>query len=84
MVHVGLHSVGTCHKRFGWKNKKIKYALPSVKIRHSVNKALPSASLVALGIGFLKTLNKDFAECLSLGTRQRSLCRVPDTGHSAK
>jgi hypothetical protein len=67
------------------KFKKLKYALPSVKIRHSVNKALPSASRVTLDIGFLKkTLNKYFAECLSIGTRQRSLCRVPDPGHSAK
>jgi hypothetical protein len=24
MVHVGLHSVGTYHKKFGWENKKIK------------------------------------------------------------
>jgi hypothetical protein len=24
MVHVGLHSVGTYHKKFGWQNKKIK------------------------------------------------------------
>jgi hypothetical protein len=24
MVHIGLHSVGTYHKKFGWQNKKIK------------------------------------------------------------
>jgi hypothetical protein len=24
MVHVGLHSVGTNHKKFGWKKKKRK------------------------------------------------------------
>jgi hypothetical protein len=24
MVHVDLYSVGTCHKKFGWQNKKIK------------------------------------------------------------
>jgi hypothetical protein len=24
MVHVGLYSVGTYHKKFGWENKKIK------------------------------------------------------------
>jgi hypothetical protein len=23
MIYVGLHSVGTCHKKFGWKKKKI-------------------------------------------------------------
>jgi hypothetical protein len=27
MVHVGLHSVGTYHKKFGWQNKKNKYIL---------------------------------------------------------
>jgi hypothetical protein len=32
MVHVGLHSVGTYHKKFGCQNKKIKiYTLPSAK-----------------------------------------------------
>jgi hypothetical protein len=24
MVHVGLHSVGTYHQKFGWEKKKIK------------------------------------------------------------
>jgi hypothetical protein len=46
MVHVGLHSVGTYHKKFGWQNKKIKIfswltldkesSLPSVNARPSV------------------------------------------------
>jgi hypothetical protein len=27
MVHVGLHSVGTYHKKFGWEKKKIKNIL---------------------------------------------------------
>jgi hypothetical protein len=26
MVHVGLHSVTTYHKKFGWQNKKIYFA----------------------------------------------------------
>jgi hypothetical protein len=26
MVHVGLHSVETYHKKFGWKNKKMYFA----------------------------------------------------------
>jgi hypothetical protein len=26
MVHVGLHSVATYHKKFGWKKKKIYFA----------------------------------------------------------
>jgi hypothetical protein len=39
---------------------------------------------VALGKVFLKTLSPVFAECLSVGTRQRRLCRVPNPEHSAK
>jgi hypothetical protein len=27
MVHVGLYSVGTYHKKFGWENKKNKNVL---------------------------------------------------------
>jgi hypothetical protein len=34
MVHLGLHSVGTYHKKFGWQNKK---------------NTLPSAQKVTLG-----------------------------------
>jgi hypothetical protein len=50
MVHVGLHSVGTYHKKFGWQNKKkIKNALPSAQRRHSVKKALSSVSRLTLG-----------------------------------
>jgi hypothetical protein len=26
MVHLGLHNVGTYHKKFGWQNKKIYFA----------------------------------------------------------
>jgi hypothetical protein len=84
MIHVGLHSVGTHHKKVWLKKKQLKFALPSVNIRHSVKKSLPSASRVTLGIGFLRTLNKDFAECLYADTRQIRLCRVPGLGHSAK
>jgi hypothetical protein len=39
---------------------------------------------VALDISFLKNLSPGFAECLSVDTRQRPLCRVPVCGHSAK
>jgi hypothetical protein len=31
MVHVGLHSVRTYHKKFGWEKKKEKNTLPSVQ-----------------------------------------------------
>jgi hypothetical protein len=50
MVHVGLHSVGTYHKKFGGQNvKKQKYGLPSVYRRHSVKSSLPSAQHLVLG-----------------------------------
>jgi hypothetical protein len=39
---------------------------------------------MTLGEVFSKTLKQTFVECLSGGTRQRPLCRVPGTGHSAK
>jgi hypothetical protein len=82
MVHVGLHSVGTYHKKFGKENKK--YTLSSVLEWHSAKKVLPSVIRGALGKVIFKTLNPFFAECLSVGTRQRRLCRVLDPGHSAK
>jgi hypothetical protein len=51
MIHVGLHSVGTYHKKFGRQNKKNKNILCRVS-------------------------KED--------TRQRQLCRVPNSGHSTK
>ena len=56
MVLVGLHSVGTHHKKVWLKKKQLKFALPSVNIRHSVKKTLPSANGQALG-------KAAFAEC---------------------
>jgi hypothetical protein len=85
MVHVGLHSVGTYHKKFGCQNLKNKNILCWVsRLGHSTKKPLPSASHVALDIVFLKTLSPLFVECLSVGTRQRRLCWVSDPRHSAK
>jgi hypothetical protein len=49
MVHVGLHSVGTYHKKFSWKIKKLKYTLLSVLGGHSAKKALSSAYGETLG-----------------------------------
>jgi hypothetical protein len=54
------------------------------RLGHSAKMPLPSAIRVTLGKVFLKTLSQFFAECLSVNTRQRGLCRVPDRGHSAK
>jgi hypothetical protein len=63
MIHVGLHSVGTHHKKVWLKKKQLKFDLPSVNIRHSVKKTLPSVCT--------QTLGKDvFAECQVWGTRQ--------------
>jgi hypothetical protein len=98
MVHVGLHSVGTYHKKFGWKkgkNKNIlcrvlengtrqRHLLPSVREWHSAKTSFTECQARAIGKGFLKTLKPFFAEHLSAGTRQRGLCRVPDPGHLAK
>jgi hypothetical protein len=59
--------------------------LPSVQEWHSAKNALPSVSRGALGkVFFRKTLSPVFAECLSVGTRQRRLYRVPDPRHLAK
>jgi hypothetical protein len=44
-VHVGLYSVGTNHKKFGWQNKK---NLPSVQGEHSAQLALPIVKRGAL------------------------------------
>jgi hypothetical protein len=84
MVHVGLHSVGTYHKKFGWQNKKIKvYTLPSVQVGHSAKLALPSVIRRTLGTTFLKIIKTPLssacqwalgigscAECPRSGTRQ--------------
>jgi hypothetical protein len=49
MVHVGLHSVGTYHKKFGRENKKIKSILSSVQEWHSAKNIVPSVSRLTLG-----------------------------------
>jgi hypothetical protein len=44
MVHVGLHSVGTYHKKFGGQNKKIKmYFAECSEMTLGEDSALPSA-----------------------------------------
>jgi hypothetical protein len=50
MVHVGLHSVGTYHKKFGKENKKNKNRfLRVLQLGHSAKNALSSACRAALG-----------------------------------
>jgi hypothetical protein len=65
MVHVGLHSVGTYHKKFGGQNKKkYKYALPSVHRKHSAKTIFAESQLCGTRQRIC------FAECrlVALGT----------------
>jgi hypothetical protein len=92
MIHVGLHSVGTYHKKFGSQNKKIKkcFAECSKKTLGKEGGDTRQSTFYRVSYGrhsvkcFQKTLNQTFAECLLADTQQRSLCRVSVTGHSAK
>jgi hypothetical protein len=75
MVHVGLHSVETYHKKFGWENKKIKMYFAEC----------PEMTLGKEGYRHSAKYSEIiFAECRPEGTRERSLCRVLGRGHSAK
>jgi hypothetical protein len=50
MIHVGLHSVGTYHKKFGGQNKKNTNMLCRVSTKDTRQiLSLPSAGYVALG-----------------------------------
>jgi hypothetical protein len=50
MVHVGLHSVGTYHKKFGDQNKKNKNMLCRVSTEDTRQRlSLPSARYLTLG-----------------------------------
>jgi hypothetical protein len=69
MIHVGLHSVGTYHKKFGRQNKK------STNVLCRVSEG---------GRHWAKKCKVYFVECHLADTRQRSLCRVSLIWHSAK
>jgi hypothetical protein len=82
MIHVGLHSVGTYHKKFGRQNQKIKIyfteclilgarqRLTIVSFRMAADGPLPSAT---------------FAECFALGKRVfAEWGPVPSVQHSVK
>jgi hypothetical protein len=57
MVHVGLHSVGTYHKKFVWQNKKNKNILCRVSaVGHSAKLCLPSVIRWTLGKAFLPSV----------------------------
>jgi hypothetical protein len=86
MVHVGLHSVWTYHKKFGGQNKKNKNVLCRVskddtRQRHS----LPSAIYLALGkesalpsAGFRPSAKADgLLTAVSCRRPLTALCRAP-------
>jgi hypothetical protein len=78
MIHVGLHSVGTNHKKFGGQNKKNTNVLCRVSAGDTRHCRVPS------GWHSTKKCKLIFAECHLVDTRQRSLCRVSPIWHSAK
>jgi hypothetical protein len=82
MEHVGQHSVGTNHKKFGWKMKKMKINFAECQIKHSPGPTLgnvPSLSSVSVlrsakvtTISYKRLLTvlcraSHFAECLTFG-----------------
>jgi hypothetical protein len=81
MVHVGLYSVGTYHKNFGWENLKNKNVLCRVSRNDTRQSSLAECQLVDTRQRIVKVylpsaaqwaLGKgDFAECQRYGTRQR-------------
>jgi hypothetical protein len=81
MVHVGLYSVGTQHKNFGWENKKNKKVICRVSTNDTRQSMLYR---VPAGRHSAKDCKRFFAECQLDDTRQRTLCRVPAIWHSAK
>jgi hypothetical protein len=94
MVHVGLHSVGTYHKKFGGQNLKNKNMLCRVSnIWHSAKKPLCRVSILGprqrlTAVSFMTAADGPlpsvtFAECLILGKHvfaESSL--VPSVLHS--
>jgi hypothetical protein len=76
MVHVGLHSVATYHKKFGKENKKIKKyfaecpRMALVYKNGTRQRMLYRVSNMGTRQSFFKILNPFFVECLSAGTRQ--------------
>jgi hypothetical protein len=81
MVHVGLYSVGTQHKNFGWENKKNKKVICWVSTNDTRQSML---CRVPAGRHSAKDCKRFFVECQLDDTRQRTLCRVPAIWHSTK
>jgi hypothetical protein len=84
MIHVGLHSVGTYHKKFGRQNKKTKiYFAECLEKTLGKEDSLPSVnprlSAKTDGRQLRDGRWRPFAErclCRVLNTRQMCLCRV--------
>jgi hypothetical protein len=81
MVHVGLHSVGTNHKKIGGQNKKIQMYFAECQM---VTLGKVCFAECRPGRHSTKKCKLIFAECHLADTRQRSLCRVSPIWHSAK
>jgi hypothetical protein len=82
MVHVGLHSVGTYHKKFYWEKKKNKkYTLPSVQKWHSTKHDLPSVSRLTLSkeasLTSANTRRSTKITAVSYRWLLTALCRAP-------
>jgi hypothetical protein len=81
MVHVGLRSVGTYHKKFGGQNKKIKIYYVECPRKVSVKPALPSVKRGALGredsLPSARTFLSVKVTVVSFRRRLTALCREP-------
>jgi hypothetical protein len=81
MVHVGIHSGGTYHKKFGWQNKKNKNILCLVSNWGLAKLALSSVKQGALGkedsLPSAKTQLSGKVTAVSFRWRLTTLCREP-------
>jgi hypothetical protein len=71
MKHLGLHSIGTNHKKFGWEKKKIKMYIAECT-RMELDKArFVECQAWDIRQRVFKNIKTIFVECLSVGTQQR-------------
>jgi hypothetical protein len=79
MVHVGLYSVGTYHKKFGGQNKNNYPKMVHVGLPRILGKDVVSVTRRRNGCFSLSSAlwhsAKLFAECPRKSTRQRRLCQ---------
>jgi hypothetical protein len=84
MVHVGLHSVATYHKKFGWQNKKIKIYFVECQKMILDKVFFTECQTGGTRQRFFKNPKDTLCRVLVSGHSSRGLCRVPYPGHSAK